>query len=498
MTAPAPAPRAFPDYDPVKTGPFRFRKVAGKTLVTNDLGRWHLLDDEQFRLFVAGTVKPGTPLHDRLVADGFVRDRMDFDALAGVYARRNRFLWQGPSLHVVVVTLRCNHRCLYCHASALPITDSTTDMTEETARKVVDRIFESPGPGVTIEFQGGEPLANWPVVKFIVEYAREKNKTAGKSLWLNLVTNLSLMDDEKLDWLLERGVNFCTSIDGPAEVHDANRPWSGGASHDEAVRWFQAINKRTKGKTFRVDALLTVTRRTLEKPREIVDHYAEIGSRGVFLRPLNPYGMAVATWNKIGYDAGEFLAFYKAALDRVLELNLERGPKNPFFEQTARLYLAKVLTDEDPNYLDLRSPCGAGIGQMAYNWDGGVYTCDEGRMLDRMGDDAFKIGQAGEGTYAETVGHPSVRALAVASTLDNQVSCTNCAYKPYCGICPVQCYKEQGDIMGRMPTNSRCKISMGILDLLFERLEDKRYEKIFRAWQKRKKGGEADALYQRG
>ncbi len=494
------AAASIPVLDEVKTGPFRFRKVSGRMLVTNDLGRHQLLDDGQFRRFVTGALLPGDALYEKLKADGFIRDQMDFDAIAAVWARRNKFLWQGPTLHVIVTTLRCNHRCLYCHASALGMADAMTDMSEDTARKVVDRIFESPSGALTIEFQGGEPLANWPVVKFIVEYAAEKNKTAGKSLWLNLVTNLSLMDDAKLKWLLARGVNFCTSIDGPARLHDRNRPWSAGASHAEATKWFKIIDKKTRAKMFRIDALLTVTRLSLEQPREIVDEYASIGARGVFLRPLNPYGMAAATWKKIGYGPEEFLAFYAKALDRVLEINRERTLRRPFFEQTARLYLAKILTDDDPNYLDLRSPCGAGIGQMAYNFDGSVFTCDEGRMLNRMGDDTFLIGKAGEGTYAESAGHPVVRALAVASNLDNQIECSKCAYKPYCGICPVQCYKEQGDINGRMPTNSRCRISMGVLDILFDRLQDKKNEKIFRSWLKVRKGeGEkVAALYQRG
>lgn len=496
----APAAAVIPVLDPVKTGPFRFRKVSGKMLVTNDLGRHQLLDDKQFHDFVTGALKPGDATYEKLKVDGFIRDQMDFDAIAAVWAKRNKFLWQGPTLHVIVTTLRCNHRCLYCHASALGMADAATDMTEETARKVVDRIFESPSSAITIEFQGGEPLANWPIVKFIVEYATEKNKTAGKSLWLNLVTNLSLMDDAKMKWLLAQGVNFCTSIDGPAALHDRNRPWSTGASHAEATKWFKKIDDKTKAKMFRIDALLTVTRLSLSQPREIVDEYARIGARGVFLRPLNPYGMAVATWNKIGYGPEEFLAFYAKALDRVLEINRERTLRRPFFEQTARLYLAKILTDDDPNYLDLRSPCGAGIGQMAYNFDGSVFTCDEGRMLNRMGDDTFLIGKAGEGTYAESAGHPVVRALAVASNLDNQIECSKCAYKPYCGICPVQCYKEQGDITGRMPTNSRCKISMGVLDILFDRLQDKKNEKIFRSWLKVRKGEneKVAALYQRG
>jgi len=487
---------APPAIDPVKTGFFRFRKVAGKTLITNDVGRHALLSEEEFLRFLSGELLEDEPLHKRLGADGFIRDRMDFDALAGMWAKRHSFLWSGTALHVVVVTLRCNHRCLYCHASSVPMSNRSTDMTEETARRVVDRIFESPNSAITIEFQGGEPLANWPVVRFIVDYARRKNRKAGKSLWLNLVTNLSLMDAEKLDWLLRRGVNFCTSLDGPAELHDRNRPFSGGESHAAVSRWFKEIAERTKRRAFRIDALLTVTRRSLKKPREIVDAYLAVGARGVFLRPLNPYGMAVATWRTIGYEPEEFLAFYREALDRILEVGRERTLKRPFVEQSAHLFLAKIMTDSDPNYLDLRSPCGAGIGQMAYDWDGAVYTCDEGRMIARMGDDTFRIGRVGEGTYAESAGHPAVRALAVASCLDNQPVCTDCAYKPYCGVCPVQCYKEQGDIMGRMPANARCKISRGILDTLFERLQDKRNERVFRAWLKRKKG-DAEPLYQR-
>jgi len=44
----------------------------------------------------------------------------------------------------------------------------------------------------------------------------------------------------------------------------------------------------------------------------------------------------------------------------------------------------KILTENDPNFLDSRSPCGACIGQVAYNYDGKVYTCDEGRMFARV------------------------------------------------------------------------------------------------------------------
>ena len=84
--------------------------------------------------------------------------------------------------------------------------------------------------------------------------------------------------------------------------------------------------------------------------------------------------------------------------------------------------------------------------------------------------------------------------MVSASTLDNQPMCTQCAYKPYCGICPIQCYAEQGDIMGRMPSNSRCKVSKGVLDIIFRRMDDPVNRRIFKAWLRKR---EDKGLYQR-
>ena len=68
-----------------------------------------------------------------------------------------------------------------------------TDMSKETAEKAVDLVFESTSPFVTIEFQGGEPLVNFPVVQHIIEYARKKNETIGKQLEFTMVSNFALL-----------------------------------------------------------------------------------------------------------------------------------------------------------------------------------------------------------------------------------------------------------------------------------------------------------------
>ena len=51
-------------------------------------------------------------------------------------------------------------------------------MTQETASKALDLVFRSPSPTLKIEFQGGESLLNFPLIKFIVDEALEKNREA--------------------------------------------------------------------------------------------------------------------------------------------------------------------------------------------------------------------------------------------------------------------------------------------------------------------------------
>jgi sulfatase maturation enzyme AslB (radical SAM superfamily) len=53
----------------------------------------------------------------------------------------------------MVVTIRCNHKCQYCHAAAANMKTKNVDMTKDTAKKVIDTIFYTTSPEITIEFQ---------------------------------------------------------------------------------------------------------------------------------------------------------------------------------------------------------------------------------------------------------------------------------------------------------------------------------------------------------
>src|SRR5262249_33495501 len=235
-------------------------------------------------------------------------------------------------------------------------------MTPDTASKVVDLAFQSSSPSITFEFQGGEPLLNFDVVRHLVESARARKDKAGKTVTFNLLSNLVNMTEDAAEWLIANDVHLGTTLDGPASLHDWNRRWKGGGAHAGVIRWIDYFHRRyhelgRDDRQWHVDALLTTTRRTLEAGREVVDEYVARGLRTIHLRPLSPASFARETWGTLGYTAEEYLDFYRKTLDYILELN-RKG--TDLLEHTASVFLTKISTSDDAGVVDIQSPCGCG------------------------------------------------------------------------------------------------------------------------------------------
>ncbi len=471
---------------PADLVPLRFREVGGDVLLTNDVGDWVFVSHAELAELAGGRLAEGSPLHERLAAKNFIRSRVDAKALGAQLRKRKRFLDYGPNLHVMVVTLRCNETCVYCHASRADMDAVDTDMSKETAEKAVDVALSTTSPSLTIEFQGGEPLVNFPVVQHIVEYAVAKNRAYGKQLEFTMVSNLSLMDEEKLAFLVDNKVQICTSIDGPEALHTKQRILPMGNSHTASVRWIERINKAyvdlgLDPTLYHVEALLTTTREALKYPREIVDHYVSLGCRAIFLRPVDPFGFAGKTARVIEYDRAAYRDFYRTAVEHILDKN-RKGEQ--VLERYASIFLTKILMDEDPNFLDIRSPGGSAIGQIAYSYDGKIYTSDEGRMMAATGEGMFHIGDVQTSKYRDLMKHPTVRALVMASIREAQPDCVSCTYAPYCGIQPEHNLRSMGSIFGRMRESTLCSVHKGIQDYIFEKLreDDPATVEILRRW----------------
>ena len=432
---------------------FRHKKINDKYFVTTDHGSYCILSADELSKLKQDNIDEDLRL--KLEEKEIVLNDDNINEAIRLTRNRNSFLYSGTSLHIVVVTLRCNMNCIYCHASAKSPDKKEFDMDKETAKKTVDFIFQSPSKRLTIEFQGGEPLLNWDVVKFIIEYSKEKNKDEKKNMNISMVTNMTKMDEEKMNFLIGQNVDVCTSLDGPKELHDYNRKFIHGSSYDHAVKWIKKFNDEYKKKSIenkRVNALVTLTRKSLQYPKEIVDEYVKLGIKDVHLRFLNNLGVAKHAWNNLNYSVENYLDFWKKAVSYIDELNKQGIEIN---ERMASIMINKINNETDPNYLDLRSPCGAAIGQLAYNFNGNIYTCDEARMLD---EDLFLLGTIDD-KYKDVVSCDKACAV-VSSSINDQYMCDNCAYKPYCGICPVCNYEEQDNVIGKISETDRCKIYM--------------------------------------
>jgi len=109
----------------------------------------------------------------------------------------------------VSVTEKCNLGCPYCYVANRP-----TWMEPEVFDKGIEYLYtlmkRSGDDQYHVSFFGGEPLLNWELITHAVPKLRADPKCAG----INIITNLTMIDDEKAKYLKENGVGVSWSFDG--------------------------------------------------------------------------------------------------------------------------------------------------------------------------------------------------------------------------------------------------------------------------------------------
>lgn len=454
---------------------FNFKERKDNYLITNDMGKYAFLSKKDFNKLVQKQ-ELDINIKQELIDKGFIYEKNEeiFASDMAMKVRKHKeYLLVPTSLHIFVVSKNCNFNCIYCQAGNLNQKEDYK-MSKETAKKAVDIAIKSPSQYLTFEFQGGEPLTNFEVIKYIVEYS--KSISNGKFIEYNLVSNLSLLTNEMLEFFVENEVSICTSIDGNKELQNINRPYKGKDSYTETISKVKLL----KEKGINVNAIETTTRYSLDRYKEIIDEYINLGLESIFIRPLTRLGKADNNWKNIGYEADEFLEFYRKSLDYIIEKNKEGILLS---EGHSNIFLKKILLGQPVNYMELRSPCGGAIGQLAYYYDGDIYTCDEGRMLSEMGNSSFKVGNVFENTFEDLMKCDCTKAMCISSCIECVPFCSTCAYMPYCGTCPVINLAQDGNIFTKNAREFRCKIYSGILDILFDYIENSNdIVDIFKTW----------------
>ena len=434
------------DVDVNVAGPFRHRRIGDDYLITNDFGDWLFLSAEEFKRFVHGEIAAGEPLHDRLKEKRFIHGALPLNQAVERYRALRWFLDHGPRTHT------------------LALGEGTADgasMASETVDRAIDCAFMSTSPELAFVLTGGEPLAHWDAVERAVTYVESKNRLARKRVSVALYTSLSGLTDERVSFLAEHAVQVHARIAGAdldawgdlktwvPKFHDAY-----AAADQDAEVLHVTVDHTDDGDT----------------PADLsaeVDLAVSLGCQTIALNPA-PSRAFLDDDRGPAERLDAWLASYVLALDACIA---HEADGRPVAEATARVLTQRVLGDRAPNRIVARSPAADGIGELAYHWDGRVFSSEEGRALAEFAEDEmFKLGELRYHGYHDMITSPTVRALVLATLLEGQPGCSESAYAPFGGLSPAACYAEHGSIHGRPLEHSGWRQLVHTLDALFTRL----------------------------
>ena len=129
----------------------------------------------------------------------------------------------------------CNLHCKYCYADGQP--DKINFMSIETAKRIVDELFQQAEKRVTFLWHGGEPmLRGLDFFAYVFDYQKQVFKNSNIEYRNAIQTNLTLFDEKWAVFLKEHKITISTSLDGTRELHNKNRIFSNGqGSYDKLV-----------------------------------------------------------------------------------------------------------------------------------------------------------------------------------------------------------------------------------------------------------------------
>ncbi len=462
--------------------PFRFTRLNGKELLVNEAGEFLFVPPGTVKCLTDEHLDTTSTLYQDLKSKQFVYDDSSsplLDILATKVRTKFDHMCGGTKLHIFVVTLRCEHSCEYCQVSRQTATRGEFDMSPSTADRAIAMMMDSPAPAVTLEFQGGEPLLAFDLIQYIIPRAKKLAFQRGKDLDIVVCSNLACVTDDMLLYFRDEGVKISTSLDGPAFLHNKNRPRPGHNSYEKAIEGIE--RSRAILGVESVAALMTTTAASLDHAADIVDEYVRRDFHSIFLRPISPYGFAVKTRHRTGYEMERFLEFYRQGLAHILKIN--RGGYR-LSEVYSQILLTKILTPHSTRYVDMQSPAGEAWSVLVYNYDGDVYASDESRMLAEMRDWTFRLGNVHKDTRRSLFTSDPAMQLFQASCNQALAGCCDCAFQSYCAADPVYHYATQGDMYGHRPTSGFCTRNMEVIRHLFSLIEENDREtiRIFWSW----------------
>ena len=321
----------------------------------------------------------------------------------------------------------CNLRCRYCYAGGGSYGGATRIMRPELARRAARFLVESSGDrrSVTLVLFGGEPLLNMPAIEAAVLEGEATASERSKTLVVSITTNGTRFTPEALDFLAAHRIGVSVSIDGPPDIHDANRRYArrNNGTYADVVSGVALLRERTSRPPA---ARVTLTPDQWHRVPEVFDHVLGLGFLEVGIAPSSPVRMEflpTPEQDEALLDGFAILAErfeHEAAAGRVL-------PFSNLLDVLARLHVGQVKA----------APCGAGLGYLAMDAEGGLFLCHR-----LAGTKRFRVGDIDSG-----VDHDRIRACLAEQAAPRADACAACWARSLCaGGCHYENHLRESEL----------------------------------------------------
>ena len=322
----------------------------------------------------------------------------------------------------------CNLRCKYCFAATGDFAMGERKLLPyETGKAALDWLVAHSGKRVNLEldFFGGEPLMNFPVIKRLVEYGRSIEPKYNKRFKFTITTNCVAMTDEIMDFLNAEMSNVVISLDGRPEVHDRMRPTVNGKGSYEIIAEKAKKFVASRGdKEYYVRGTYTAFNKDFGNDVVFLadQGFDQVSVEPVVTDPACEYALHES-------DLPELCAEY----ERLGQIYMDRRANGKWFN----FFHFMVDLEGGPCLRKRLKGCGAGNEYVAVTPDGDIYPCHQ-----FVGREGYRMGSVLDDTFDRDIQHTFAE-----NTVLNKESCKDCWAKFFCsGGCAANAQAYSGDI----------------------------------------------------
>lgn len=361
---------------------------------------------------------------------------------------------QGITLQL---TQGCNFRCRYCSFSGDGYYDrehNGKSMSEDVAKRAIKFLKDHSEEMKTVRlnYYGGEPLLEFPLIKATVEYA--KSIMPEKNIIFGMTSNASLLTKEMLDFFVKNDFDLSISLDGPKSLHDKYRRFAvdGRGTYETVVKSLEMVRNAYPDyyrKNISISAVIDNN-----DDISIVESFFK---QEIFKENTVHFSVLDSTKNDIKKNpTQDFFDSYNENLVKMMinnhiqnESDAPRFAHDILFSNTKDLHEMEetLMSNARLTIAHHSGPCIPGQSKMFIEVDGNLFTCEKASGKSST----MRIGDVYNSYDYDTI----YQLLNVGKITEEE--CKNCWAIRFCSACAINI--DNLDHLSRDLKLQECKIT---------------------------------------